>query len=511
MSEQIPSGLYDLLLTEELREKIKELGLCDLTEFENLSEEELINRYSVLLSRVISKFLTDILFSNSKEEIIYNKIRGIFNNSDALSNLLMKTIPFEKKCVREIRDRKDCKKSIYPDTPLGVSALLTGSSRTPALKNQIIKELKNCERADWLVSFIKFSGLRPILNELKTFTSIPTKNGLPKLRIATTSYMGATDLKAIEELLKLPNTEIKISYDTKRTRLHAKAYIFYRDTGFGSAYVGSANLSKSAIDEGLEWTAKISQYETKHLWDHIIANFESHWEDEDEFTRCCAKDLHVLKNAIAKEKNNNIETPEEYFFIFRPFNFQEKILQEIDAERKTGKDKHLIIAATGTGKTMIAAFDYKRYCDNKNIRVKLLFIAHREELLKQARIAFRHVLKDGSFGEIVSGSNSIITGNHLFCTVQSWNSKRLNKFSPDFFEYVVLDEAHHASAKSYQCLINHVKSDSLLGLTATPERMDGKDIRDDFGGCYTHEMRLTEAIERVLLAPFHFYGIPDLE
>ena len=401
--------------------------------------------------------------------------------------------------------------SVRPDTPLSVSSLLTGSSRSPALRTQIIKELASCDKADWLVSFIKFAGLVPLLPTLREFTQTPAEDGGPRLRIATTSYMGATDLKAISELLNLPNTEIRVSYDTKRTRLHAKAYLFHRHSGFGSAYIGSANVSKAALDEGLEWSAKISQYETDHLWQHAKATFESHWEDNTEFTPCGKDNLTELSQALAQERGEAAPTDVLTFFDLRPYGYQQSILDDIHAERSAGKQKHLVIAATGTGKTMIAAFDYKHFCGLNGNRPRLLFVAHREEILKQARAAFRQVLRDGSFGELVAGGAQPAQTDYLFCTVQSWNSRNFVSFAADHFDYVVLDEAHHASASSYQKLINHISPASLLGLTATPERTDGADIRNDFGGAFTHEIRLPEAIERALLSPFHYYGVPDLE
>ena len=404
-----------------------------------------------------------------------------------------------------------------PDTPLSVSALLTGSSRTPSLVSQIRKELQTADRADWLVSFIKWSGIRALREELRRFTQTPAPDGGPRLRVATTSYLGATDLRAIEFLTGLPHTEVRASFDTHRTRLHAKAYTFHRATGFGSAYVGSANVSRVALDEGLEWTAKVSQHELPHLWRQITAGFEIHWEDPDEFEPVTPDDLPRMQEAlkVARGTDSGHPAPTPTFFELRPYGFQQEILDDIQREREAGLTHHLVIAATGTGKTMIAAFDYRRLVQERGdgSYPSLLFVAHREEILKQARDSFCHVLRDGGFGDLLVGDSTPTQNRHLFCSVQSWHSRDLVHLDPGHFDYVVIDEAHHMPARTYRELLAHVEPQTLLGLTATPERTDGRDIladiRRDFGEGYTHEIRLPDAIERRLLAPFHYFGIGD--
>ncbi|NTU68312.1 MAG: DEAD/DEAH box helicase family protein [Chlorobiaceae bacterium] len=514
MSPNLPPGFYDLLHTVDLDKRLRQNGLFDQAKWAHVDSSELPQRLAQAIAKELSMRFAEE-FSTVKEEDLLHAIRQLFNVPEKLIPVLNALRPQAIQALQEIQsDALFPSNATRPDTPLSISALLTGSSRSPALHTQIIKELSSADQADWLVSFIRYSGLLPILPALKDFTAIPHPNGGPRLRIATTSYMGATEYKAIAELLKLPNTEVRISYDTKRTRLHAKAYIFHRSTGFGSAYIGSANISKAALDDGLEWTAKISQYETDHLWQHAIATFESHWEDDAEFTVCRQDDLPHLREALQHEREqvNGTENPDEIpFFDLRPYGYQQIILDDIQDERNAGKNKHLVIAATGTGKTMVAAFDYKRFASSTKALPKLLYVAHRQEILIQARGAFRQVLRNGSFGEIVVGGSNPADQRHLFCTVQSWHSKGFDRLDPAHFDYVVLDEAHHAAAGTYQTLINHVKPTSLLGLTATPERADNQDIRNDFGGVFTHEIRLPEAVERALLVPFHYFGIPDLD
>lgn len=509
--KKLPVGLYDLLHTAELQQRLEDAGLIDRALWSNIDSDELKHRITLSLSSEISSYISEAI-TGKKDKALIKILDEIFQNPEVILPILKTIRPISTQTLIQIKPEPPLvEKKEYPDTSLSVSALLTGSSRSPALRTQLIKELATSDRADWLVSFIKYAGILPLLPILRDFTKTPSSDGGPRLRIATTSYMGATDLKAIKTLLELPNTEIRVSYDTKRTRLHAKAYIFHRYTGFGSAYIGSANVSKAALDEGLEWTVKISQHEIDYLWKHAKATFDSHWEDDSEFTICNIDDLPTLEKALSQERSNSTNDGIISFFDLRPYRFQQVILEDIFAERESGKKKHLIIAATGTGKTMVAAFDYKQFCSKKNRRPNLLFVAHRQEILKQACSSFRQVLRDGNFGDIIVGGAQLTQNDHLFCTVQSWNSRHYDKFKSNHFDYVVLDEAHHASAISYQKLINHIKPQSLLGLTATPERTDGADIRDDFGGSFTHEIRLSEAVERALLSPFHYYGIPDLD
>ena len=502
-----PPGLYDLLRTPLLLRRLQAAGQQDHAIWKTLDDSELLNRFCKVVADELGSLLADA-FKSIPEQALADRLRQVLRETRVVEDVLPSLLPDKPQILQRVAPAGPHLEPTLPDTPLAFSALLTGSSRSPALRTQLQKELACCDRADWLVSFIKYAGILPLMETLQHFTQTPAPDGGPRLRIATTTYMGATDAKAVEELLKLPNTEIRVSYDTKRTRLHAKAYLFHRATGFSSAYIGSANISRAALDEGLEWTAKISQYETPHLWQAALSTFDSHWEDPTQFTSCTQVNLPQLRTALI-DNNGTEPAPDTTFFDLRPYDYQRAILQDIAAERQSGKRRHLIIAATGTGKTMVAAFDYRSFAEHLGGLPRLLFVAHREEILNQAQAVFRQVLRNGSFGQVIKGGAIATQHDHLFCTVQSWNSRDFSQFARDHFSYVVLDEAHHAQADSYQRLVEHVTPMCLLGLTATPERSDGRDIRNDFGGAFTHEIRLSEAIERALLTPFHYFGIAD--
>jgi len=504
-------GIYEQLINEYLQLKLSSAE-PNLTSY-----KEKISNYDpqAVLSRYLYKLLENTLRNAEDKKIPLDKQIEICNNiisqiaSDIDDDLINQCkITKDAELLLAIIEKEQSgllkKETISrPETSIAHSSLFTGSPFEPGLIHEIKKEIKSSDRVDLLISFIKWSGIRLILEDLEEFV----KKG--QLRIITTSYTGATDIKAIESLSKLPNTTIKISYDTERTRLHAKSYIFNRNNGFSTAYIGSSNLSNPAVTSGLEWNLKVTEQDSRDILKKVDATFDTYWNDS-EFIEYHEESNEKLRIALSKERKKENEIIP--IFNIKPFHYQEEILDKLKAERELHENyKNLIVAATGTGKTVISAFDYKSIVLNSKGYPNLLFVAHREEILNQSIQTFRGILKDPNFGDLLVGGNDPSQINHLFTSIQSFNSKKLTENTEkDTYDMIIVDEFHHAAAPSYQDLLSYYEPQILIGLTATPERMDNLDILKYFNNKITAEIRLPEAINRKLLSPFHYFGVTDV-
>ncbi|MGN0163813.1 MAG: DUF3427 domain-containing protein [Candidatus Ornithomonoglobus sp.] len=505
-------GIYEQIINQEISSELEQRKTDIVISKTSVDEGEAAGVLSKYVKEVIEKNLTAVKENGgdlSDQVELVNKILSAANSAENEqskldSNAEQLLALLEKKNSSYAVTAKA--EVMRPETSIAHSSLFTGAVHEPSMFTELKKEIVSSDRIDMLVSFIKWSGLRLIIEELKEFTQ---RGGI--LRIITTSYMGATDPKAIEELRVLPNTEIKVSYDTKRTRLHAKTYVFYRDTGFTTAYIGSSNLSNAAISSGLEWNVKVTAKDLPETIKKVNATFESYWNSA-EFEIYNEAELPRLEKALKAERYSLDPSKQKFFFDIIPFSYQQEILDKLRAEREVRNHyKNLVVAATGTGKTVISAFDYRGFCkSNPGKANKLLFVAHREEILEQSIAAFRAVLKDANFGELLVGNYKAESIDHLFISIQTFNSKALyENTSQDYYDYIIVDEFHHAAAPTYQKLLTYYKPKILLGLTATPERMDGKSILEYFDNRIAAEIRLPEAIDRKLLCPFQYFGITD--
>lgn len=509
----IELGLYEQIINKLFEVKLGELD----------HQEYFIGKRSITKDNV-ARYLSRYLYS------LFEEVFSQFNQDDdsvekaiKLANDIIKQLAqnfyiedsnllsAKSEILTAVVDKTKCEfpdiaahiKDITPVTSLVQSSLFTGSSKQVSLESELKREILSADEICLLVSFVRSTGINLIFNQLRDYT----QRG-KCLKIITTTYIGATDFNAIKKLATLPNTEIKISYNSSVDRLHAKSYLFLRNTGFHTAYVGSSNLSEAALTEGLEWNVKVTQQELPHIIKEIRHTFDSYWGNPLFETFVSGRDDERLKTALSGVKAESIDF--SVLDLIKAHDYQDEVLEKLKLEREVfGHYRNLIVAATGTGKTVIAAFDYKNFRAHHQ-RANFLFIAHREEILKQSCRTFRTVLQDENFGDLWYGGVEPKAMTHLFASKDLLNN-RLNDLdiAEDFFDYIIFDEVHHIAADSYRRILSRFKPKILLGLTATPERMDGEDITKDFDGKISAEIRLDDALNNRLLAPFHYYGITD--
>lgn len=560
------SPYFEHLLTEALRERLAGLRDPALAKFEKLEPDEF-----AALAQQYCRSLVRLAFAEGG---------GLDRSLDivaGLQKLLSDYLPegLEGQELVRFPEKPDLLRAVFlpeTDSPESASArirnevpqqgftfpsLFTGTNSSVPLVRELKREILSAGEVLIIISFIRWSGLKLLLPELEA----AVRRGI-RVRVLTSVYLGATEFRCIEELHKL-GAEVRISYNTLRGRLHAKAWIFGRendlvgtsgvDAGLGTAYVGSSNVSRDALQDGSEWNVRITQREVPGVYSQLTESFEALWEDTEfeVYTEHAAErvklalasapyvkdswrlsdlpanlrrqvlDFYSAKNSTAiEEAETAADQPTFSRSQIEPYPFQEEILERIEAERLVHRRyRNLVVVPTGAGKTIIAAFDYKRISSQLGRRPRLLFVAHRIEILEQARRSFRRVLGTfAEFGEVWQADNEPKNWDYLFASVQTLTRRKDELFrrwpEGDWFEYIVVDEAHHGAAASYRVILDQLRPRFLLGLTATPERMDGSDIVADFDGHFAAEMRLSEGIRKGLLAPFHYFGIgedaPDL-
>ena len=360
----------------------------------------------------------------------------------------------------------------------------------------------SADRIDLLCAFVRWAGVRLIRRELAAFLLSGKQ-----MRVIASVYTGSTEKRAIDDLVGL-GAQVRISYDTTQTRLHAKSWLFERATQFDTAYVGSSNLTQSALVDGLEWNVRLTSTDNPDIVEQIRRTFDQYWNDPEFELYDPRVDGDRLEEALAAQSQPAITLPATLSTVGRPTPkpFQVPMLESLQAERQRGHFKNLVVAPTGTGKTWVSAFDYQSL--RRAGYERLLFVAHRDEILRQSQDVFRLVLGEPGFGERHAGSERPTAWAHVFASIQSLH-RVVDSLQPDQFDVVIVDEFHHAEADTYRTLLDRLSPKVLLGLTATPERADGNDILHWFDDRIAYEMRLWEALDRGLLSPFHYLGIND--
>jgi superfamily II DNA or RNA helicase/HKD family nuclease len=517
---KLKKGIYEHLITGEMLRNIEESeaqGLvCKRAPIDEAESPSMLADY---LGLKLKNLLKDM--PREKRAEFTNRVVEVATDDNADDDvaddkeMLAEVISAETEGIRKATNQQQ---TLRPQSGFRVSNLFTGGQSVLSLSSEIERDIVSADRISLIVSFLKLSGVNMIYDRLQQFCNVPGH----QLRIITTTYCGVTEAKAVARLAQLPNTEIRISYQTNIERLHAKAYIFERQSGMSTAYIGSSNLSKSAQTDGLEWNIRVTNVENPHIIKTALATFDQYWESpnfEDfsvggvERFREQLELSKLTREAGSGSASGNLRVPKIIQrYVILPH--QKQILDKLLVEREQGIKRNLIVAATGTGKTVISAFDFQYFSQQMpdHRKAKILFVAHREEILTQALATYRSVLGDWNFGDLWVGDNRPTSLDQLFVSVQTLNSHYDSTFSlmsPQYYDYLVIDEAHHATADTYQRIIEHFQPQLLIGLTATPERMDGVSLLPDFDNKISAEIRLPKALDEGLLTPFQYFCISD--
>jgi len=501
--ELVP-GIYETLITERLRAVLDDLDSHGL--LATALDVDTAEQASVLadhVGRVVEQVLATVPEAD-RVGVTNRVLRAALEEAIKHADLVDPVEPGPRQLAEIHRPDLRSVPLQRPRIPLRDADLLINARGEPGLVAELRTEIESADQIDLLCAFIKWHGIRLLWDELERFVT----NG-KQMRIITTTYVGATESRAVDALARL-GAEVKVSYETRSTRLHAKAWLFRRRSGWDTAYVGSSNLSRAALVDGLEWNVRLSRGATSALIDKFAATFDAYWAEPHFEAFDPDRDGERLSDALGRAHRQ--EPISLSGLEVTPFPYQETILDDLDRERHRHRRwRNLVVAAMGTGKTVVAALDYKRLCAEfgGTRRPRLLFVAHRKEILEQSLRTFREVLVDQDFGELYVDGHSPGEWDHVFASVQSLQRLDVDTFDPERFAVVIVDEFHHAEANTYTRLLQYLQPRVLLGLTATPFRADGRDVTHWFDGHIASELSLWQALERDLLCPFHYFGIAD--
>lgn len=501
-------GIYETLLTEALDAELTGLTAGLRVNREQLRPAEAADRLSLHIARIVRRLVAAV---DEKERVALG-IKVVRHLISGLNRLGQARLPGVAGAI-DLSDRPiqpgeilQAIQRVLPDgksetirpplIPLLDTAILTNAPGEPTVGSQVLTEIHSADAIDLVMAFIRYTGIAPMLDTLVDYLQTGRR-----LRVLTTTYTGSTEARALDFLEKA-GADIRVSYDTGTTRLHAKSWLFHRRSGFSTAYIGSSNLTYSAQVTGLEWNVRVSGARNPEVVDKVGAVFESYWNSGTFLPYVRAEFLD--RQQAADTGPTFVLSPIE----IRLEPFQEDLLAKITLSRSQGQHRNLLVAATGTGKTVMAAVDYSRLA-TKLPRARLLFVAHRKEILTQAIGTFRHALRQPSFGELWVDRHKPQRFEHVFASIQSLAETGFAHLAANHFDVVVVDEFHHAAAKSYSRLLDHLNPVELLGLTATPERSDGLPVLSWFDDRIAAELRLWDAIDQHRLTPFVYYGIHD--
>lgn len=365
---------------------------------------------------------------------------------------------------------------------------------------ELVNCLKTCKRFYFNVAFVSFSGLQLLLEELaKT-----QERGVPG-KVVTSTYLNFTDPYAVRRLAGFRNIDVKVFVTQKNLGFHPKGYIFENEDHY-KILIGSANLTQSALKSNIEWNVSIIAKSEDQLLSDVLDEFDKIWEQSSVATDELLDKYQEFLDSIKSKEKKEIKFFEDRQVVL-PNSMQTRAIDSLSRLRSHGESKALVIAATGSGKTYMSAFDVARVMPRR-----VLFVVHREDILKSAMISFQSITKlhDVKKFGFLSGSHKDFDSDFLFSTNISL-ANNLDYFEPNHFDYIIIDEAHHVSGETYQRILKHFHPQFLLGMTATPERGDAQDIYQTFDNNIAVEIRLRDALDDNLVVPFHYFGITDAE
>ena len=510
MTRRLHSGLYEDLLTSALETEINaraaEGWWVDIVAADATVRPDFLARHVYHLLRRALEAIPEGKDSQSANQVaLTNRLVKVLEEHGAMADdrvadtarLLLEAV--------EHRVMGGTQPTVpRPTLSFRRTGLLVNGRRDIQIASEIAREIPSADRIDLLCAFVRHSGLRLFRSELEERVRAGKR-----VRVIASVYTGSTERRALDALVDL-GAQVKISYEIARTRLHAKAWLFHRRSGLHTAYIGSSNLTHTAQVDGLEWNVRVSAAENPEVIDRFAATFDQYWQEPEFEDYSPQRDSERLDHALSRQRGDAGTDDGIWLSLLvdvAPKPHQDVVLEALEAERRRGYHRNLVVAATGTGKTWIAAFDFKQLHDQGR-GGSLLFVAHREEILRQSQQVFQLVLREPGFGELLVGGERPRAGRHVFASVQSL-AKRIDEIDPDDFDVVIVDEFHHAAAASYERLLSRLKPKFLLGLTATPERADGQSVLEWFDGRIASESRLWDALDQGLLCPFHYFGVND--
>ncbi|MEO6028192.1 MAG: DUF3427 domain-containing protein [Candidatus Binatia bacterium] len=495
-------GLYEVLITETIAAELRALDHRLHADTTPLRAAEAADRIALHVGRIVQRAIASledeqrVAVGVALARTIFGEIDRAIAKVDVIPDSPIAPGAVLRAVLTRLPDGRP--ESIEePLIPLLDTALLTNAPGEPRVGSQLLTEIHSADRIDVVMAFIRRSGIAPLREVLRRHCAHGRS-----LRVLTTTYTGSTEQRALDELREA-GAEVRVSYDTSTTRLHAKAWLFHRDSEFSTAYIGSSNLTHSAQVNGLEWNVRVSAARNRDVTEKVAAVFESYWNSGD-FVPYSPEEFRARTDDGRSTGPVVMLSPLEV----RPEPFQERLLEQIALSRALGHHRNLLVSATGTGKTVMAAVDYARLRPSLS-RARLLFVAHREEILTQSLGTFRQCLRDSAFGELWVGGKRPQYFDHVFASIQSLAGAGIGNVDPTHFDVVIVDEFHHAAASTYRTLLDWLEPVELLGLTATPERSDGLPVLEWFQGRIAAELRLWDAIDQHRLAPFVYYGIHD--